>query len=47
MIYKLVNLFIEETDFCIFYLKGQEKIEQNNLKIAVDSNLTKQVNISE
>lgn len=28
VIYKLVNLFIGEMGFFIFYLKGQEKIEQ-------------------
>lgn len=47
VIYKLVNLFIEEVGFYIFYLKGQEKIEQNNLKTAVDSNMTKQATTSE
>lgn len=46
VIYKLVNLFIEEAGFYIFYLKGQEKIEQNNLKTAVDSNMTKQATTS-
>lgn len=30
VIYKLINLLIDKTGFCIYHLKGQEKIEQNN-----------------